>query len=118
MSVRAPPGPRREGSFVLRQSTVFASVGTATRAAKLWAAALVLAALLAVVMADEADASYYGGWADSDGYVPVYSSCWAGYEIGSPTPGTTTATPSTAPSTSTTAPWRTLGRAPPTASGS
>ncbi len=40
-------------------------------------ASLLLAAMLTLIAAGEADAQI-----DSDGYVPVYSTCYAGYEIG------------------------------------
>lgn len=65
-----------------RQTTVFASAAVALRMARLWAVGLVASALVAVAMADEADASYGWAMADSDGYVPIYSSCWAGTQVG------------------------------------
>ncbi len=46
-------------------------------AAKVWAVALLAAAAVAAVMAQGAEASA-GGWADSDGYVPVHSVCYSG----------------------------------------
>ena len=64
------------------QTTAFASAAMALRMARLWAVCLVASALVAVVMADEADASNGWAMADSDGYVPVYSSCWGGNQGG------------------------------------
>lgn len=53
-----------------------AFAGVARWAAKL-AAGFVLAGVMAVAAADDAEAM-----ADSDGYVPVVYSCWAGNEVG------------------------------------
>jgi hypothetical protein len=52
------------------------------RMAKLSVVALLASALSAVVMADRADASFGPAMADSDGYAPVYSTCYAGDELG------------------------------------
>jgi Matrixin len=52
------------------------------RRTRLLVLGLVLAAGVAAVAAGEADASSTYGYADSDGYVPIYSVCWAGYEVG------------------------------------
>jgi hypothetical protein len=46
--------------------------------AKIWLLSLLAAVAVAVVMAQGAEASA-GGWADSDGHVPVYSVCHSGY---------------------------------------
>lgn len=54
--------------------------GSMDRIVKL-VAALITAAVMALVMADDADAQT-NIQADSDGYVPVYYSCWAGSEVG------------------------------------
>ena len=43
---------------------------------------LLAALVVAAVMADEASASFGSDVADSDGYVPVYSACYGGYELG------------------------------------
>jgi hypothetical protein len=62
--------------------TAAAPVEKFMRAAKL--AALCLLAAIAVMMMrpDEARADYGVSYADSDGYVPVYSGCWAGSQVG------------------------------------
>jgi hypothetical protein len=49
--------------------------------AKIWLLSLLAAVAVAVVMAQGAEASA-GGWADSDGHVPVYSACYPGVELG------------------------------------
>jgi hypothetical protein len=55
-----------------------ASVGAALGSLKAWSAGLVAAVAVAAVMAQGAEASSGGGWADSDGYVPVHSVCYSG----------------------------------------
>lgn len=54
--------------------------------AALWAVKVAIvsgiAAILMALAADEASASYGSVRADSDGNVPVYSSCWAGNSVG------------------------------------
>ncbi len=52
--------------------------GATPRLAKIWLLSLLAAAAMAVVMAQGAEASSTGSWADSDGYVPVYSVCYSG----------------------------------------
>jgi hypothetical protein len=54
-----------------------APVGAAFGSTKAWLLALLAAVAVAAVMAQGAEASA-GGWADSDGYVPVYSVCYSG----------------------------------------
>lgn len=46
------------------------------------AAALVLAAAMALIPATDAEASYGSTAVDSDGYVPIISTCHSGYGIG------------------------------------
>ncbi len=55
--------------------------GVVLRTVKLLVLALLTAAAIAALMPERAEASY-GGWADSDGYVPVYSACYPGVELG------------------------------------
>lgn len=69
--------------MVERGTTYAVPVEAARRALKLSVASLLAAATMVVAAPGEADASYTGGWVDSDGYVPVYSTCYAGYEVGS-----------------------------------
>ncbi len=45
-------------------------------------ASLVAAMIMTVLLANDADASYGQVMPDSDGYVPVYSTCYAGNELG------------------------------------
>ncbi len=54
-----------------------ASVGAALGSLKAWSAGLLAAVAVAAAMAEGAEAST-GGWADSDGYVPVHSVCYSG----------------------------------------
>ncbi|MGI8539708.1 MAG: matrixin family metalloprotease [Rubrobacteraceae bacterium] len=54
--------------------------GVAGRIAK-FVAGVAIAAVAATILADEADAQV-NIQADSDGYVPVIYSCWAGNEVG------------------------------------
>ena len=51
--------------------------GAALGSVKAWFVGLVVAVALAAALAQGADAST-GSWADSDGYVPVYSVCYSG----------------------------------------
>ncbi len=60
----------------------FGCIDGLVRTAKLSVVALLAAAASAVVMSDRADASFGTAMADSDGYVPVYSACYAGDELG------------------------------------
>ncbi len=55
-----------------------ASVGAALGSVKAWSVGMLAAAAMAVVMAQGAEASSTGSWADSDGYVPVHSVCYSG----------------------------------------
>ncbi len=59
-----------------------ARIGMALRSLKLLVASLLAAVAVAAVMADGASASSGSSVADSDGYVPTYSVCYAGYEVG------------------------------------
>ena len=52
------------------------------RTAKLWLVGLLIAVALAVATPERAEASYANWWVDSDGYVPVYSACYPGVELG------------------------------------
>lgn len=52
-------------------------------AAKRLVLGLLAAVAAAIVLADEASASPGPVRADSDGYVPVYSACYPGYELSS-----------------------------------
>ena len=54
-----------------------APVGAALGSVKAWFVGLVVAVAVAAALAQGADAST-GSWADSDGYVPVYSVCYSG----------------------------------------
>ena len=54
-----------------------ASVRAALGSFRAWSVGLVAAVAVAAAMAQGAEASA-GGWADSDGYVPVYSVCYSG----------------------------------------
>jgi hypothetical protein len=65
----------------LVDAAVGVPMGAALRTAKLWLVGLLAAVAAAAVMAQGAEASA-GGWADSDGYVPVYSACYPGVELG------------------------------------
>ncbi len=56
-------------------------VGSALGWVRAWSVGLLTAVAVAVVMAQGAEASA-GGWADSDGHVPVYSACYPGVELG------------------------------------
>ncbi len=58
-----------------------ASLREARRLTKL-AAAGALAAAMTLGTAQDAEASYGGSMADSDGYVPVYSTCYPGNQLG------------------------------------
>lgn len=58
------------------------SIRALVRRTRLLLLGLVLAVGVTVVAAGEADASYTYGYADSDGYVPIYSVCWDGYDVG------------------------------------
>lgn len=51
--------------------------GAALGSLKAWSVGLLAAVAVAAVMTQGAEASA-GGWADSDGYVPVYSVCYSG----------------------------------------
>ena len=53
------------------------SFGAAPGSFKAWSVGLLAAVAVAAVMAQGVEASA-GGWADSDGYVPVYSVCYSG----------------------------------------
>lgn len=57
-------------------------IGGLRRTVMLASASVLLAMVLAAVGAREADASYSSGIADGDGYVPVYSTCYAGNQLG------------------------------------
>jgi len=57
-------------------------VDAVLRTAKLWSVGLLLAVAVAVAMPEKAEASSEGWWVDSDGYVPVYSACYPGVELG------------------------------------
>ncbi len=65
------------GKLVVRAAPVGAAFGWV----KAWSVGLLAAVAVAVVMAQGAEASA-GGWADSDGHVPVYSACYPGVELG------------------------------------
>jgi hypothetical protein len=65
------------GRFLVRA----APVGSALGWVRAWSVGLLAAVAVAVVMAQGAEASY-GGLADSDGHVPVYSACYPGVELG------------------------------------
>jgi hypothetical protein len=52
-------------------------LGAAPGSFKAWSVGLLAAVAVAAAMAQGAEASA-GGWADSDGYVPVYSVCYSG----------------------------------------
>ncbi len=45
-------------------------------------ATILLAAIMLFVTPEDAYASDTGSWADSDGYVPIYSVCYATNEVG------------------------------------
>lgn len=53
----------------------------ALRVTKLSLASLLFAIAVALLLADDASASYGPSAADSDGYVPVYSTCDAGNQL-------------------------------------
>ena len=53
------------------------SKDAARRSFKTWSVGLLAAMAVAAVLAQGAEASN-GSWADSDGYVPVYSVCYSG----------------------------------------
>lgn len=67
---------------MVERIAVAASISGLRRIAMLASASVLLAMVLATATAREADASYGGGIADSDGYVPVYSTCYAGNQLG------------------------------------
>ncbi len=56
-------------------------MGTVGRMVKLAVVSFVMAVVMAVVLADDAAASYGSVMPDSDGYVPVYSACYGGNEL-------------------------------------
>lgn len=66
------------GRFGVGSGVGVVPVGAALGSVKAWSAGLLAAAAVAAVMAQGADASSTGGWADSDGYVPVYGVCYSG----------------------------------------
>jgi hypothetical protein len=79
-------GPDRTGKeegLIVQGVSVANAVptGAVSRKAKLLLLGLLVAVTVALVMPGKAEASY-GGWADSDGYVPVYSACYPGVELG------------------------------------
>ncbi len=53
---------------------------TTPRLAKIWVLNLLAAVAVAAVMAEGAAASSGASMPDSDGYVPVYSVCYSGYD--------------------------------------
>ncbi len=61
------------GRFGVGTASVWAALGSL----KAWSAGLLAAGAVAAAMAEGAEAST-GGWADSDGYVPVHSVCYSG----------------------------------------
>ena len=62
-------------------AAVDAPMGAMLRTVKLWLVGLLMAVAVAAAMPERAEASYVGWWADSDGYVPVYSACYPGVEL-------------------------------------
>ncbi len=52
--------------------------GAALGSFRAWSVGLLAAVAVAAAMAQGAEASSTGSWADSDGYVPVYSVCYSG----------------------------------------
>ena len=52
--------------------------GAALGSFRVWSVGLLAAVAVAAVTAQGAEASSAGGWADSDGYVPVHSVCYSG----------------------------------------
>lgn len=79
--IRQCAQPKR-GDLVGRVAGGSVYVDGLVRMAKLSVVALLAAVASAVIVADRADASFESVMADSDGYVPVYSACYAGNEIG------------------------------------
>ncbi|MGI9049787.1 MAG: matrixin family metalloprotease [Rubrobacteraceae bacterium] len=63
-------------------TTCFPLTGTTRRMFKLSIIGLIVALVAALATANAADASDGYSPVDSDGYVPVYSTCFAGSEVG------------------------------------
>lgn len=63
--------------MVDQAATRFTGFANLRKVLTLAMASLLAAAMITLVAADKADAQI-----DSDGYVPVYSTCYAGYELG------------------------------------